>query len=36
MGRVIAIASGKGGTGKSFFTVNLGVILAKNRKRNYW
>ena len=29
MGRVIAIASGKGGTGKSFFAGNLGAILAK-------
>jgi len=33
MGKVIAIASGKGGTGKSFFTVNLGTILAERGKK---
>lgn len=33
MGRIIAIASGKGGTGKSFFTVNLGTILAEKGEK---
>ena len=30
---IIAIGGGKGGTGKSFFASNLGVVLAKNNSR---
>ncbi len=33
MGRVIAIASGKGGTGKTTITANLGIALAKGGKK---
>lgn len=33
MGKVIAVASGKGGTGKTFFTLNLGVMLAESGKK---
>ena len=33
MGRIIAIASGKGGVGKTSVTANLGIALAKNGKR---
>lgn len=33
MGKVILVSSGKGGTGKTMFTVNLGVILAQRGKR---
>ena len=29
MGRVILISSGKGGTGKTMFTVNMGTVLAE-------
>ena len=29
MGKVIVVASGKGGTGKTMFSVNLGATLAK-------
>lgn len=32
MGRVITIASGKGGTGKTFLTANLGIALAQMGK----
>ncbi|RLF31800.1 MAG: hypothetical protein DRN08_07430, partial [Thermoplasmata archaeon] len=32
MGYSIAIASGKGGTGKSVISTNLGVVLAKAGK----
>jgi len=31
--RVVAITSGKGGVGKTVFTINLGIALAKHRKR---
>lgn len=33
MGKVILVSSGKGGTGKTMFTVNLGVVLAQRGKR---
>ena len=33
MGKVIAIVSGKGGTGKTFFTSNLGTYLAMQGKK---
>ena len=33
MGKVILVSSGKGGTGKTMFSVNLGVILAQRGKR---
>lgn len=33
MGKVILVASGKGGTGKTMVTVNLGAILARRGKR---
>ena len=33
MGKVTAIVSGKGGTGKSFVTAGLGIALAKRNKR---
>lgn len=33
MGNVIVVASGKGGTGKTLFTANLGAILALRGKR---
>ncbi|MBQ1396432.1 MAG: septum site-determining protein MinD [Eubacterium sp.] len=33
MGKVYLISSGKGGTGKTMFTVNLGATLAKQGKR---
>ena len=33
MGKIIAIASGKGGTGKTLFTANLGALLALHGKR---
>lgn len=33
MGKVILVSSGKGGTGKTMFTVNLGTILAQRGKR---
>ena len=32
-GEILAIGSGKGGTGKSFITTNLGIILARMGKR---
>ncbi len=32
-GRIIAVASGKGGTGKSFVTANLAVVAAKKGRR---
>lgn len=33
MGRVILISSGKGGTGKTMFTVNMGTVLAESGSR---
>ena len=33
MGKVIVVASGKGGTGKTMFSVNLGATLAKQGKQ---
>ena len=33
MGKVILIASGKGGTGKTMVTVNLGAVLAQRGNR---
>ncbi len=33
MGKVILVSSGKGGTGKTMFTVNLGAVLAQRNKR---
>ena len=33
MGKVILVSSGKGGTGKTMFTVNLGAVLAQRDKR---
>lgn len=33
MGKVIVVASGKGGTGKTLFTANLGAVLALRGKR---
>lgn len=33
MGKIIAITSGKGGTGKTSFTAGVGVALAKQRQR---
>lgn len=33
MGKVILVSSGKGGTGKTMFSVNLGAILAEQRNR---
>lgn len=33
MGKAIVVASGKGGTGKSMFTANLGVALSKQGQR---
>lgn len=33
MGKVILVSSGKGGTGKTMFSVNLGAVLAQREKR---
>ncbi len=33
MGKVILVSSGKGGTGKTMFSVNLGAVLAQRGKR---
>lgn len=33
MGRIVAVTSGKGGTGKTSFTAGVGVALAKQRKK---
>lgn len=33
MGKVILVSSGKGGTGKTMFSVNLGAVLAEQGKR---
>ena len=33
MGKVILVSSGKGGTGKTMFTVNMGAVLAERGKR---
>ena len=33
MSQVIVVASGKGGTGKTLFTSNLGAVLALRGKR---
>ena len=33
MGKVILVSSGKGGTGKTMFSVNLGAILAQQGNR---
>ena len=32
MGRIIVVASGKGGVGKTTLTANLGIALAKKKK----
>ncbi|MEG0157252.1 MAG: AAA family ATPase, partial [Anaerovoracaceae bacterium] len=33
MGKVIVVASGKGGTGKTLFTANMGALLAMGGKK---
>ena len=33
MGKVILVSSGKGGTGKTMFTVNMGAVLARSGSR---
>ena len=35
MGKVILVSSGKGGTGKTMFSVNLGAVLAQRKSVSY-
>ena len=35
MGKVILVSSGKGGTGKTMFSVNLGALLAEKRLQDH-
>ena len=35
MGKIIAVVSGKGGTGKTSFTANVGLAQAAQKKSSY-